>query len=111
MSSEPKSSDATATGTANAQPTMLPGKNDCRRNHNAAASDRPSTLSDPPAMMAAIPPTREGCPASDTLGAASKKRGAPQAAQRDSSPWSTIGARWPHFGQPEPGDELVTALA
>jgi hypothetical protein len=44
-------------------------------------------------MVAAMPPTRDGCPASETLGAASKKRGAPQAAQRESSPCSTIGAR------------------
>jgi hypothetical protein len=76
--------DATATGIANPHPTI--GESALSRNHNPTANAKPSTKTALPAIVAAMPPTRDGWPAIDTLGAASKKRAAPQAAQRESSP-------------------------
>jgi len=106
-SSTPNSSDAAAVGTAKAQPTADAGQIDCSKNQSPADSESPSTSTATPAIDAATPPQREGCPASATCGPASSDRGAPHAAQRASSPRRTIGARWPHRGHSEAKGEPV----
>jgi len=108
----PNSMLMAAIGMATAQPKACAGQIDCKMSHAARAAAIPKTNTEMPAMDAAVPPQRDGFPARARFGPPSKKRGAPHAAHRESSPWSTIGARCPHAGQEvSKGEPIRLALA